>query len=668
MTAPRTAKGWRTGSGVDDRTPAQTWNAWDIGGSAERRNDEPGRRGPFGDTVRNPFPGPGVHASSDRGVNGCVDRTRARTVWFHRDYDRFSGGHLKHSHYFEHVRRMPGFVPRITFSTEPLNEPHARERRRLWPAGDGVVAERWEPSGRDVLFVAGTDWRYLNGSSLEASTIPRINLIQHVRHAHAGSELHGYLRERAIRICVSQEVADAISATGRTNGPVLTIPNGIEVPPFNAAREGSPAGYQTRSQALTIVGYKSPDLARALSRRLDAQRIEHRLVTELLDRGEFIELLAASRIALCLPRAEEGFYLPALEAMACGCLVVTLDCIGNRGFCRHEENCLVAEPDADALTGATRRALAMSVAERRRMHRRARETAAGHSLEVERQRFQAVLGDIDHLWSATTARSGPAPAESAVPASTEPYRPRIGFMIVGAQKCGTTALAHFLSRHPEIGMASPKETHLFDSPEYSSGWTPEQIDERYRPFLEHCADAVVRGEATPFYMFLPEVARELKRYNSDLKVIVLLNDPVERAVSHYYMEKNRDRERRPLWLALLSEPFRLGRCDDARAPRSAMRTWSYRRRGLYSLQLRNLYRFFDRDRVLIVRSRDLRARHHAILGRVFAFLGVSEHVRIEPEIVFEGDRDGRRHRAVSWLLRTSYLAEYVRLRALRVRV
>ena len=244
------------------------------------------------------------------------------------------------------------------------------------------------------------------------------------------------------------------------------------------------------------------------------------------------------------------------------------------------------------------------------------------------------------------------------------YRPKLGFMIVGAQKCGTTALARFLSRHPEIGMASRKEVHLFDSPEYSTDWTPEQIDERYLPLFRHCAGAAMRGEATPIYMFLPGVARELKRYNPDLKLVVLLHDPVERAISHYYMEKNRNKEHKPLWLALLSEPARLRRCKDARAYGSAMRVCSYRRRGLYSLQLRNLYRFFDKDRVLIIRTRDLLKRHDVILRRVFAFLGVSEHVRIEPEIVFGGDRGGKRHRAVSWLLRLSYLAEFVRLRGL----
>ena len=340
-----------------------------------------------------------VRGMKDARTGRPAPQERTRQVWFYRAYVRLYGGHLKHAHYFDHVLRMPGFAPRITFSVEPSNESQAHERRRLWPAGDGVVAERWEPADRDVLFLAGVDWRYLTENGLEALANPRINLVQSVRHARQDTELFRYLTERAIRICVSQEVADAISATGRTNGPVLTIPNGIDVAPFDSAEGGAPAGFETRPHSVAIAGYKCPDLARSLSGKLAMQGIEHRLVTEFLGRDAFLGLFAGSRIAVCLPFPDEGFYLPALEAMASGCLVVTLDCIGNRGFCRHDDNCLVAERSPQSLFRMTNRALAMSALERRRMHRRARDTAAEHSLEVERVRFHAVLGDVDRLWA-----------------------------------------------------------------------------------------------------------------------------------------------------------------------------------------------------------------------------------------------------------------------------
>ncbi len=246
----------------------------------------------------------------------------------------------------------------------------------------------------------------------------------------------------------------------------------------------------------------------------------------------------------------------------------------------------------------------------------------------------------------------------------ETRRPLLDFLIAGVQKAGTSALGSFLYQHPELCMSVPKEVHLFDAPDYSRDWTPAQIDQRYRPCFAHCDAGTLRGEATPIYLFLPEIAGELKRYNPDLKVIVLLRDPVERAVSHYYMEKNRDMERLPLWLALLAEPFRLRRPEDTSHADSHLRRHSYRRRGLYSLQLRNLYRHFDRGRVLIVRAEDLLHHHEAVLRRVFAFLGVSPDVRIPPRIVYAGDRGGRRHPVAARLLGLSYLAERRRLRRL----
>ena len=126
--------------------------------------------------------------------------------------------------------------------------------------------------------------------------------------------------------------------------------------------------------------------------------IQHEAPSRRLGHAGAKPVALKSRIAVCLPHAEEGFYLPALEAMASGCIVVTLDCVGNRGVCRHGDNCLVVEPNAESLLDMTRRARTLSASERGSMHRRARDTAASHSLGAERARFHAVLGDVDRLW------------------------------------------------------------------------------------------------------------------------------------------------------------------------------------------------------------------------------------------------------------------------------
>ncbi len=261
----------------------------------------------------------------------------------------------------------------------------------------------------------------------------------------------------------------------------------------------------------------------------------------------------------------------------------------------------------------------------------------------------------------------PQAVEDAVPEADEAgeYRPTVGFMIVGAQKCGTSALWEYLGAHPQVGMSSPKEVQLFSDPDYSSDWSPQEIDRRYAPWFRHCPDAEVRGEVTPIYLFFPEVAVELKRYNPNLKLIVLLRDPVERAISNYYMQRARHKEKAPLWLALLAEPWRLRRCASPRQWGSATRVCSYRARGLYSLQLRNLHRHFPRQQVLIVRSRDLAQDHQAVLRRVFNFLGVAENVEIPAHTVLPGERHSKRgHPILSALLRLSYLAERWRARGL----
>ena len=337
-----------------------------------------------------------------------------RTVWFHRDHKGLTGGHLKHAHYFGHVARTRGFLPRITFADEAGDAALARERRALWPPGWRGVAARWKQGRRDLLFIAGADWRYLEQAGLDALPNPRINLIQGIRHTREGTGLYGYLAHRAVRICVSQEVADAIGATGRVNGPVLVIPNGTDLAPVGSdgarhppavnpharrvAERAVPSGAGPRHRPVAIIGYKAPELAQGLAERLASAGIEHRALTAFVGREEYLDLLAESRVAVCLPLAKEGFYLPALEAMALGCVVVTLDCIGNRGFCRHEQNCLVAERNTESLHAATTGALNLPEPQRLRLRKQAAATAANHSLTAERDRFREVLRNIDGLW------------------------------------------------------------------------------------------------------------------------------------------------------------------------------------------------------------------------------------------------------------------------------
>lgn len=212
-------------------------------------------------------------------------------------------------------------------------------------------------------------------------------------------------------------------------------------------------------------------------------------------------------------------------------------------------------------------------------------------------------------------------------------------MIIGVQKGGTTALASFLNSHPQLVMAEGKEVHLFDSADYSPAWSAADIDERYAchfPDSSGKGAGQLCGEATPIYLYWPEIIPELYRYNPCLRLIVILRDPAERACSQYAMEYHRGNEERSLSVALLLEYFRLKR-SPGRDGSSARRIHSYLDRGKYAQQLEVVRRYFPDEQLLVLDNSELLGQHQITLQRVFAFLGVNESASVPAERVFQGE-------------------------------
>ncbi len=240
---------------------------------------------------------------------------------------------------------------------------------------------------------------------------------------------------------------------------------------------------------------------------------------------------------------------------------------------------------------------------------------------------------------------------------------KLDFMIIGAQKCGTTALAHFLDQHPEIGMARPKEAHAFDHEGHAGAWTDALLDEYYGGFFAHLENENVLGEATPVYLYLRSLPPQLQAWNPELKLIVILRDPVQRAWSHYRMAVANRLENLPFWLALLVEPLRLWLGASPLAAHSALRENSYRARGLYARQLHRYLSCFRREQLLVISSDELERDHDRALSRVFQFLGVSAHQAIEPERLNVGNGEAP-PQWVAALLRLSYWYDLWRLASL----
>lgn len=215
----------------------------------------------------------------------------------------------------------------------------------------------------------------------------------------------------------------------------------------------------------------------------------------------------------------------------------------------------------------------------------------------------------------------------------------LDFMIIGAQKSGTTALASFLAQQPGICMASNKEVHLFDGEDFDPQWSAQTINERYEPWFAGCHPTDLLGEATPIYLYWPEIAPALARYNPALKLIVVLRDPVERAISHYMMERSRGNEQLPMALAFLLEPWRRARRNKrgVRCAGSGSRLHSYLDRGHYARQLTNLRCHFADQQILVLDNETLLCEHYATLTRVLDFLGLRQPPAAEPVRVFSGN-------------------------------
>jgi hypothetical protein len=310
-----------------------------------------------------------------------------RIVLFHRKYRRFHGGHLKVWHYFNHVLAAPGFDARVHFDANS-----SWDSSNPWAQALDHVIESVDGLSPDALFVAGRDWQRLDELGLLDRGIPVLNLIQHVRHAQEWSVQSNYLDRKAIRICVSPEVAAAVEEAG-SRGATVVIPNGMDVPVTESGDQSA------KPVDLFIAGLKHPVLAARVAGQLARNGRSVEVLTEHVPRETFLEAIGRARVTLFLPNEEEGFYLPALEGMALGTIVVCPDCIGNRSFCLPGLNAFRPPFRFDDIVLDVESALTLSEPVATALRKESMETARHHSIEAERNRFGEVLANLDALWA-----------------------------------------------------------------------------------------------------------------------------------------------------------------------------------------------------------------------------------------------------------------------------
>lgn len=247
----------------------------------------------------------------------------------------------------------------------------------------------------------------------------------------------------------------------------------------------------------------------------------------------------------------------------------------------------------------------------------------------------------------------------AVGRLSAPTRPMPDFLIVGAQRCGTTSLHRYLLQHPAVlGARLAKGVHWFDEHyDRSPGWYRSHFPTvaQRRSVEQRTGAAAMVGESSPYYLFHPFAAERVAAHLPDVRAILLLRDPVQRAWSHFQHNVARGMENLSFVDALDAEPSRLAGAEAVLETPGAVhlghRRGSYVGRGRYAEQLDRYLHWLGPEQVLTVFTDDLDRDPEGTVAEVQGFLGLPPQPvsaarrwnRQEPAVLAPGSAERLEH-------------------------
>lgn len=166
------------------------------------------------------------------------------------------------------------------------------------------------------------------------------------------------------------------------------------------------------------------------------------------------------------------------------------------------------------------------------------------------------------------------------------------FICVGAQKAGTSTLHNLLKQHPDICLPKEKETHFFINGEdkYAQG-----ISWYSQYFFTHCQEEKMIGEISPGYLYMDYIPKRLCHdLGTDLKLIFLLRNPIQRAYSGYLMTKRIAADPLDFEEAIIQEAERIGKDE------KSLKMYSYGSRGLYNKQIEEYLKYFPIENMFFI--------------------------------------------------------------------
>jgi hypothetical protein len=232
------------------------------------------------------------------------------------------------------------------------------------------------------------------------------------------------------------------------------------------------------------------------------------------------------------------------------------------------------------------------------------------------------------------------------------------FLVAGVPKAGTTALHSALSRHPGLYMSPIKEPKFFltDGPPPAKGGPGDALTyrehvwqrDRYEALFGQARENSRKGESTPLYLYDEDAMCRIQALIPEVRIIVIVRDPVERAHSNWTH----------LWSAGLepeSDFLRACAEEERRKAQGWAPFWHYTGLGMYGRQLQHAFTLFPRENVLVLRYRSLVNEPGQTLDRICAFLGVERGIltEIPRENVTSHPEHTLAHRAASLVMRVS---------------
>jgi sulfotransferase family protein len=220
------------------------------------------------------------------------------------------------------------------------------------------------------------------------------------------------------------------------------------------------------------------------------------------------------------------------------------------------------------------------------------------------------------------------------------------FIIIGAQKSGTSSIFFYLSQHPELAPSCKKEVHFFDGGLISRTDNFAKGEPWYRahfPLRKNMGAHQKAFEASPSYIFNPLAPVRMHDLIPHVKIIALLRNPTDRAISQYFQERRRKREPLEIHEAFEEEEKRLAPVlKNGDFKNEIFIHSTYKSRGRYKEQLERYLNYFPRQQILVICSESFFSDPNATLRQVFQFVGVDPNFTVNnltPRNVGRGKTD-----------------------------